>query len=229
MNVQEIAIELIDMGDRLRSIDTDYVSFLAASIEEHGLRQPIELRKIGRSGKYALISGGHRLNAAISLGHEAIMACVVVANDLQAQLLEIDENLFRRELSPLDRATFLARRKEVYETLHPETKHGGDRKSSDRMDKLGHLIPSFSEVTAEKLGVSERTVRRAVLLFQGIAPDVRHQIAHTWLADSGSQLDALAKLTPDLQRKVLAAIPQLPDIRQVGEIMRQIEGKPKPE
>ncbi|NVN45169.1 ParB N-terminal domain-containing protein, partial [Asaia siamensis] len=228
MNVQEIAIELIDMGDRLRSIDTDYVSFLAASIEEHGLRQPIELRKIGRSGKYALISGGHRLNAVISLGHEAIMAHVVVANDLQARLLEIDENLFRRELSPLDRATFLARRKEVYEELHPEAKHGGDRKS-DQVDKLGHLIPSFSEVTAEKLGVSERTVRRAVLLFQGIAPDVRHQIAHTWLADSGSQLDALAKLTPDLQRKVLAAIPQLPDIRQVGEIMRQIEGKPKPE
>jgi len=228
MNVQELPIESIDAGDRLRSIDMDYVAFLAKSIEEHGLRQPIEVRKIGRSSKYALISGGHRLKAVSVLGHESIVANIVVANDLQAALLEIDENLFRRELSPLDRATFLARRKEVYEELHPETKHGGDRRS-DQVDKLGHLIQSFSEVTAEKLGISERTVRRAVHLFQGIAPDVRQRIAGTWLAESGSQLDALAKLTPDDQRKIAEFVLQWPGVRQVSEIARQLAGRPKPD
>ncbi|MFT8664020.1 MAG: hypothetical protein ABF772_03195 [Acetobacter orientalis] len=47
--------------------------------------------------------------------------CVVKnVNDDEVELLEIDENLCRRELSALDRATFLTRRQDVYQKLHPE-------------------------------------------------------------------------------------------------------------
>ncbi len=227
MNVDIVPLDQIEVGDRLRSVDADWVALIAASMREHGQRAPIEVRKIGRSGKYALIAGAHRLAALREIEADTAACVVLKVTDLEAQLLEIDENLCRRELSPLDRATFLAERKRVYEELHPETKHGGDRKS-DQACNLAHLIPSFTEATAQKLGLDASTLRRSLSRFSGIMPDVRQNIAGTWIADSGAQLDALAKETPEMQRKIADFIVQWPGVRQVGEIVRQIENRPKP-
>jgi ParB family transcriptional regulator, chromosome partitioning protein len=226
MNVDLIPPDQIEVGDRLRSVDTDYVALIAASMREHGQRAPIEVRKIGRTGKYALIAGAHRLAALREIGADTAACVVLKVTDLEAQLLEIDENLCRRELSALDRATFLAERKRVYEELHPQTKHGGDRKS-DQVANLGDLIGRFTEETAEKVGMSERSVQRAIARFSSIMPDVRSKIAGTWIADSGAQLDALAKETPEMQRRIADFIVQWPGVRQVGEIVRQIERRPK--
>lgn len=226
MNVEMIPPDQIEVGDRLRSVDADWVTLIAASMREHGQRVPLEVRKVGRSGKYALIAGAHRLAALREIGADTAACVVLKVTDLEAQLLEIDENLCRRELNPLDRATFLAERKRVYEELHPETKNGGDKRS-DQNDKLVVLVGSFSEVTAEKLGIDKRTIERAVSRFRHIAPDVRSKIAGTWIADSGAQLDALAKVTPEMQRRIADFIVQWPGVRQVGEIVRQIENRPK--
>ncbi|GBR09398.1 ParB/RepB/Spo0J family partition protein [Gluconobacter frateurii] len=227
MNVIEIPLNQIEVGNRLRTVDPSWVEFLAASIAERGQDTPVWVRKIGRSEKYALIAGGHRYAALEKAGKEVAIASVVKATETEAQLLEIDENLIRRELTPLDRATFLARRKAVYEELHPETKQGGDRKSDQNAELCG-LIPAFSEATAEKLGLSRRTIETAVQLHGLIVDDVRKTISGTWLAASGAQLMALGKLTPDQQRKVAFFTVQHPDVRNVGEIVRQIENRPKP-
>ena len=227
MNVIEIPLSQIDVGDRLRTVDPTWVEFLAASIAERGQDTPVWVRKIGRGDKYALIAGGHRMAALKAAGKDIAIASVVKANEAEAQLLEIDENLIRRELTPLDRATFLARRKAVYEELYPETKQGGDRKS-DQSAELCGLIPAFSEATAEKLGLSRRTIETAVQLHGLLVDDVRKTISGTWLASSGAQLLALGKLTPDQQRKVAFFVIKHPDVRNVGEIVRQIENRPKP-
>ena len=227
MNVIEIPLSQIDVGDRLRTVDPTWVEFLAASIAERGQDTPIWVRKIGRGDKYALIAGGHRMAALKAAGKDLAIASVVKANEAEAQLLEIDENLIRRELTPLDRATFLAHRKAVYEELYPETKQGGDRKS-DQSAELCGLIPAFSEATAEKLGLSRRTIETAVQLHGLLVDDVRKTISGTWLASSGAQLLALGKLTPDQQRKVAFFVIKHPDVRNVGEIVRQIENRPKP-
>jgi len=227
MNVIEIPLSQIEVGDRLRTVDPAWVEFLAASIAERGQDTPIWVRKLGRGDKYSLIAGGHRMAALKEAGKEVAIASVVKATETEAQLLEIDENLIRRELTPLDRATFLAQRKTVYEKLHPETKQGGDRKS-DQSAELCGLIPAFSEATAEKLGLSRRTIETAVQLHGLIVEDVRKTISGTWLAGSGAQLLTLGKLTPDLQRKVAFFVIKHPDVRNVGEIVRQIENLPKP-
>lgn len=233
MNVIEIPISDIYTGPRLRGVDRAWVSLLAASFKEQGQRQPIEVRKLKVTeamecgGKhYALIAGAHRMEGLEEAGIEKAFAVVKTANQIQAKLLEIDENLCRRELSPLDRATFLAERKEVYEQLHPETKHGGDRVSEQSEARFG--LVSFTQETAEKLGLTARSIEIAVARYRLIAPDVRVQLATTWVADSGRQLDLLAKLGPDDQRKVAQIVLQGGETRSVADIIKVVKGTPPP-
>lgn len=204
---QSILIPVADIhiGERLRTVDADYVAMLAASIGDIGLMHPIEVGAADRRGRYPLIAGAHRLAAYRELNLNEVPALVVSVKGLSAQLREIDENLMRRELSALDRAVFLAKRKEVHEALNPHTRHGGDRKS-DQVDKFGHLIGSFSSEVAEKLDLSERTIRRAIQRANAIAPDVRARIATTWIARRGSMLDKLAKEAPEHQRAMVAEL-----------------------
>lgn len=212
------------VGERLRAVDEDYVALLAVSIEEIGLMHPIEVGPADKRGNYPLIAGAHRLAAFQSQGWLEVPAIVMSAKGLDAKLREIDENLMRRELTPLDRATFLAQRKEIHEAKHPHTKHGGDRKS-DQVDKLGHLIGSFSQEVADKLDISERSVRRAIHRHSRIAPDVRAQIGTTWIATKGAMLDALAKEPPEDQRRIVAELlAETNPAKTVGAALERIRG-----
>jgi ParB family chromosome partitioning protein len=131
-----------------------------------------------------------------------IAVIVREADATQAQLLEVDENLSRNELNALDKAVFLQRRKFLWEQLYPDTRRGGDRRG-DQNDKLVALIGSFSSETANKLGVSKRSIERAVARATHILASTRARIAGTWIAQKGAVLDAIAKLEPDLQAAVV--------------------------
>lgn len=73
--------------------------------------------------------------------------------------------LLSPKLTAAERAMFTARRKDAYETLHPETAHGGNCKESGQ---LGHS--SFSDDQAEKTGQSAQTQRRWQSLPLSFAP-----------------------------------------------------------
>lgn len=216
MNVQSIPIGEIEVHDRLREVDADYVALLAASISVDGLRSPVEVRK-QRSGRgYQLVFGAHRLAAHRQLDLPEIAAVVVSLNDLEARRREIEENLIRHDLTELDRSVFLAEWKQVYEAMHPETKHGGARKAASR--QIGDLKDAlfatseegraarFSVAASEKFGTSPRTVDRAIKRFKNLAPDVRKALSGTWLSRKGVELDGLARLAPGDQRRVVALL-----------------------
>jgi ParB-like chromosome segregation protein Spo0J len=187
--------------DRVRALQEDKVQALAASIAENGLLHPITVRP-RKEGGYWLVAGVHRKRAVEQLGWKQIPAFVHKGmNDDNAILAEIDENLQRADLSPGELASCIAKRKEVYERLHPETKHGGDRKSKSSR-QLGDLNKRFTEDTAKKTGRSERKIQRDAT--RGEKVKVLHKIKGTSL-DKGEELDALAKLDPADQEKLAEA------------------------
>src|SRR5262245_21270487 len=127
---EKVLVDDIEVPQGRRVPSHDKVERLAESMGDIGLRTPITVRyyqgrpsKSGREGSYVLVAGAHRLAAAKLMGRKEIECFVVDEEDLTADLWEVDENLCRAELSDAEEATAIIRRKELYEALHPETKH----------------------------------------------------------------------------------------------------------
>ena len=74
---------------------------LAQSIKEHGIIQPITVRKLGYD-KYQIISGERRFRAAQLAGLTEIPAFIRVANDQQMLEMALIENIQREDLNPID-------------------------------------------------------------------------------------------------------------------------------
>lgn len=189
-----------------RALDRDRVKALAASIQEIGLRTPITVRPTtkvsdGREiDAYEIVAGQHRYEAVSSLGIEEIDCIVSGDDDLHAELWEIDENLMRAELSPADRAACTARRKAIYEELHPETAHGAIGNGREKSRQLGDSTDRFTADTAKATGKSERVVQRDAERGERIADDVLAMVRGTPL-DKGTYLDGIKKLSPEDQRE----------------------------
>lgn len=210
----KVQISLIQVPARKRTLRD--VTDLADSISELGLLNPITL-----TPEFRLIAGRHRLEACKRLGWSEIEATICELDGLRGELAEIDENLARNELTALERGEHLARRKEIYEALHPETKHGGDRKSSESKGQDVHLIPAFSEDAALKTGQSARTIRRAVKVAD-IPEDERDALRSTPVADSQKDLLALATMKDEGARKAIVDKIASGDAASVGEAKNKL-------
>jgi hypothetical protein len=184
--------------DRLRKLRLDAVDVLAESIKAQGLLQPIIVQR--RGADFILIAGRHRLQAVRKLKHDSIRAEIADGFDAdQVLLAEIDENLVRADLTPAERALHISKRKELYEAAHPETKHGGDRRSVGSSSQNENL-KAFVADTAAKTGKGRSTVARDATRAKKVP--VLAEIAGTCL-DKGSEIDALAEL-PEADQRELA-------------------------
>ena len=76
---------------------------LASSIVQHGLLQPVVVRRVGAGG-YELVAGERRLRACRRLGMKTIPAIVRDGSDRDSALLALVENLQRKDLCVLDEA-----------------------------------------------------------------------------------------------------------------------------
>jgi ParB/RepB/Spo0J family partition protein len=88
--------------------DEDSLSELSASIQEHGVLQPILVRPLGNN-EYQLIAGERRWRASRSAGRTTIPALVEEIDDETALEIALIENLQREDLSPLDEASMYDR------------------------------------------------------------------------------------------------------------------------
>jgi ParB family chromosome partitioning protein len=87
------------------TFDEQPLAELAASIEQHGLLQPIAI-KAADDGGYVVVAGERRWRAFQRLGRETIPAIITAGHSDELALIE---NLQREDLSPLEEAQALAR------------------------------------------------------------------------------------------------------------------------
>ncbi|MBV8713715.1 MAG: ParB/RepB/Spo0J family partition protein [Chloroflexi bacterium] len=110
VSVDEIVETPVACNSRL-TYDVPGLRELAASIRQHGVLQPLVVRPLtaperDRGGdriRYVVIAGNRRLRAARAAGLNAVPCMVRVADADHAFLLNVVENLQRRELSGRER------------------------------------------------------------------------------------------------------------------------------
>ena len=137
-----IPINEITVNPGRREAAPGDVKELADSILELGMVNPVMVDQ-----SYTLIAGLHRLEAMKLLGRTEIECTVSDLAGLQAELAEIDENFIRKDLSDAEFRELLLRRKEIYESLHPETKatyDGGEFRGNQHQKVVGE---NFSSAT----------------------------------------------------------------------------------
>ena len=204
MNFQEVPIADITVSNSRRKTTPERVQAMAESIQEIGLQNPVGLTESKR-----LIHGRHRLEACQSLGWTAIPATIQPLDDIRAEIAEIDENIQRSNYTALEEAKATAKRKELYEALHPETKTPGRGKNqhvpTDKM-ATGTEAPSFADDTAAKTGRSARSVRRDAEIGAAISDAAAVQLHGTAVADNKTQLKQLADLPEEAQAEVARQI-----------------------
>lgn len=209
----QIRVDEVRIRAGRRELDTAHVQDLADSIKELGLLNPITVDKDN-----FLIAGLHRLEAAKLLGWQEIDCTISSLEGLQAELAEIDENFVRNNLPPVEYGEMLLRRKEIYEALHPESKHGGDRKSEKikttkcRFD----FSKPFVEDTAEKLGVTRRTVERQIQAAKNLTSEAKEIIRGADTKISKKTAMKLSRLEPEQQQEA-ASLLAAKEIRSVDE------------
>ena len=225
-----ININEIKINEGRRSVTPETVQGLTESIKEIGLMNPVTV-----TADHVLVAGLHRLEAARQLGWEEIECRVIDADDLHAELAEIDENYVRTSLTPLESSKLMLRRKDIYEALHPETKAGtaqgegmkraaASDDSGDLADNLSARSPApakpFAEDTADKLGVDARTVRRQVQIAKDLIPEVQDMIGQSDQKFTQQDLIKLSRLNPE-QQKEAADWMISKKVRSVGDYLQQ--------
>ena len=84
------------------AFDEKALNELAASIKEHGIIQPLVLRKLGK--KYEIIAGERRYKAATLAGLTTVPAVISNIDDNSSAEVALVENIQRRDLTPIEEA-----------------------------------------------------------------------------------------------------------------------------
>ncbi len=155
--------------------DDEALNELAASIKEHGIIQPLVLRRVG--DKFEIIAGERRFKAAQLAGLTSVPAVISDLDDNESAEVAIIENTHRRDLSPIEEA-------KSYKKLL-------DRKYVTQEQLASRLGTSQSNVANKiRLLTLDETVQNALLKEQ---ISERHARSLLRVTDKFKQVDLLNK------------------------------------
>ena len=163
-------------GQPRKHFDEESLQELADSITEHGIIQPLTVRKLS-SGYYQIIAGERRWRAARLAGLQEVPVIVMEADDRKAAELAMIENLQREDLNPMEEAAGF---QSLIETYH-----------------------MTQEEAAQRVGKSRSAVANALRLLS-LTPPVAKLVEEGKL--SAGHARALLPLSPALQENAAGAV-----------------------
>lgn len=142
--------------------DENAIKELSASIKEHGVIQPIIVRKIG--DKYEIIAGERRYKASVMAGNNTIPAIITDLDDKTSAEVALIENVQREDLTPIEEAVSYRKILDMGLTQE-ELANKLDRNQSTIANKL-RLLNLDEEVQEALLNerISERHARSLLKL-----------------------------------------------------------------
>ena len=176
--------------------DDDKLEELAESIREHGIIQPLTVRKLA-SGYYQIIAGERRWRAARLAGLSEVPVTIIEADDRKAMELAMIENLQREDLNPMEEA-------EGYRSLI-------------------EMYDMTQEEAAQRVGKSRSAVANAMRLLQ-LSQDIRLLVENEDL--SAGHARALLPLSPALQQQAVKTIIENGlSVRQTEQLVKRLQNK----
>ena len=181
-----------------KRFDDESLQELADSISQHGIIQPLTVRKLS-SGYYQIIAGERRWRAARLAGLQEVPVIVIEADDRKAAELAMIENLQREDLNPMEEAAGFQSLIESY-----------------------HMT---QEEAAQRVGKSRSAVTNALRLL-GLTPSVRKLVEEGKL--SAGHARALVPLSPSLQESAANAIVSGGlSVRQTAALVKRLSAEKK--
>ena len=181
-----------------KRFDDESLQELADSISQHGIIQPLTVRKLS-SGYYQIIAGERRWRAARLAGLQEVPVIVIEADDRKAAELAMIENLQREDLNPVEEAAGFQSLIESY-----------------------HMT---QEEAAQRVGKSRSAVTNALRLL-GLTPSVRKLVEEGKL--SAGHARALVPLSPSLQESAANAIVSGGlSVRQTEALVKRLSAEKK--
>ena len=184
-----------------KHFDEEALAELAESIRQHGILQPLTVRRLA-SGYYQIIAGERRWRAARMAGLDQVPAIVVEADDRKAMELAMIENLQREDLNPMEEAEGYRQLMEQYNLTQEET--------------------------AQRVGKSRSAVANALRLLN-LCPSVRAMVEDGRLTSGHAR--TILPLSPALQKKAADAVLKSDlSVRQTELLVKKLtaEVKEKP-
>lgn len=166
--------KLIVVMPERKAPDEETVRSIMTSMQEVGLLQPIVVQRRHTDQRAYLVSGFHRLQAAIRLRWDAIDACelpTIDGDDAKAaigRMAEVAENLHRREIGQIERSELTAQWTELSaKKAETDAARAEDvsRQVGAKLSKRGRAEgrkPGGIKQAARELGMSEQAVRRSL-------------------------------------------------------------------
>lgn len=197
------------------------VTELEKSIQTLGLIAPLVI-----SADNVILAGARRYQALLNLGYTEAPVMVVDRNALERELVSIDENLVRKDLTKIEIESHLRRAKEIYQELNPveEVEAAPVETSSEEetKDVKKVVLPAekFLNMVSEKTGLSPKQIHEAINRDEMAAPEVKAARKNGEL--SLSQTNEIVKLKKEEQQEAIEHLKEMPvrDIKKFVKIAK---------
>lgn len=176
------------------TFDEKALNELADSIRQHGIIQPLVVRKL--NDKYEIIAGERRYKAAQLAGLQKVPAIVMNLNDNESAEVAVVENIQRKDLSALEEA-------ESYKKL---------------LDK-GYLT---QEQLANRMGKNQSTISNKLRLL-GLSPEVKEALLNGKISERHARSLLNLKNAEDQKQVLEKIISSKLTVRQTDDLIKTIQ------